>query len=220
VQAVGELDQDDAHVLRHREQHLAEILRLRFLARGELDLVELRHAVDHVGDGLAERGLDLGLGDRRVLGHIVQQRRGEPVRVEAPLRQDARHRERVRDVRLARLAELAAVRGLGELERALDERDVGRRQVVAEMSGELRDLGHAVATASALALEQHLDADLAGGDFAQRDHGGLVAIGVEHRCGPGGDLPGAVGRRERELEAVGNPGEAVFDRDAGHGGLP
>ena len=33
VQPVGELDQDDADVLRHREQHLAEALRLRVLAR-------------------------------------------------------------------------------------------------------------------------------------------------------------------------------------------
>ena len=143
VQPVGELDQDDAHVVRHREQHLAEALGLRVLARGELDLVELGDAVDHVGDGLAERGLDLDLGDGGVLHHVVQQRGGEPLRVEAPLRQDAGDRQRVRDVRLAGLAELAAMRGVGELERALDERDVRRRQVIAEVSGELRDLRHA-----------------------------------------------------------------------------
>ena len=108
----------------------------------ELDLVELGDAVDHVGHRLAERRLDLGLGDRGVLHHVVQQRGGEPLRVEAPLRQDAGDRERMRDVRLAGLAELAAVRGLGELERALDERDVRRRQVVAEVSGELGDFRH------------------------------------------------------------------------------
>ena len=38
--------------------------------------------------------------------------------------------------------ELAAVRGLGEFERALDERDVRRRQVMAEVSGEFRDFRH------------------------------------------------------------------------------
>jgi hypothetical protein len=42
----------------------------------------------------------------------VQQRGGEPLRVEPPLRQDARDRERMRDVRLARLAELPAVGGI------------------------------------------------------------------------------------------------------------
>jgi hypothetical protein len=39
----------------------------------------------------------------------------------------------MRDVRLAGLAELPAVRGLGELERALDERDVSGRQVVPQV---------------------------------------------------------------------------------------
>ena len=55
VQAVGEFDQDDAYVLRHCEQHLAEVLGLRILARLKLDLVELGDAIDHIGNGLAER---------------------------------------------------------------------------------------------------------------------------------------------------------------------
>jgi hypothetical protein len=98
------------HIARHREQHLAEALGLQVLARVELDLVELGNAVDHLCHRPAERRLDLVLGDRGVLHHVVQQRRGEPLRVDPPLRQDARDGERMRDVRLARLAELAAVR--------------------------------------------------------------------------------------------------------------
>ncbi len=143
VEPVGEFDQDDADVLRHREQHLAEALGLRVLARVELDLVQLRDAVDHVGDGLAERRFDLGLGDRGVLHHVVKEGGGKPLRVQAPLRQDARDRQRMRDVGLAGLAELAAVGRVRELPRALDERDVRRRQVIAEVSGELRDFRHA-----------------------------------------------------------------------------
>ena len=81
--------------------------------------------------------------DGGVFHHVVQERGGKPLRVEPPLRQDARDRQRMRDVRLARLAELAAMGGVGELERALDERDIRRRQVVAEVSGELRDFRHA-----------------------------------------------------------------------------
>ena len=142
VQAVGELDQDDAHVARHREQHLAEALRLDFFAGRELDLVELRHAVDHVGHRLAERRLELGLGDGGVLHHVVQQRGGKSLRVEPPLREDAGDRERMRDVRFARLAELSAVCGFRELERARHERDVRLGQVVPQMLGEFRDLGH------------------------------------------------------------------------------
>src|SRR5215470_18070791 len=56
--------------------------------------------------------------------------------IEPPLRQDAGDRQRMRDVRLARLPELSAMRGLGEFERALDERDVRLRQIVDQMSGE------------------------------------------------------------------------------------
>ena len=115
VQAVGELDQDDAHVARHREQHLAEVLGLRLLVRLELDLVELGDAVDELGDRLAEVAGDLGLGDRGVFGHVVQQRRGQRLRVEVPLREDVGDGERVRDVGLAGLAELPFVRGLAEV---------------------------------------------------------------------------------------------------------
>jgi hypothetical protein len=82
------------------------------------------------------------LGDGGVLHHVVQQRGREPLGVEPPLRQDARHGERMRDVGFARFAELAAVGGLGELERARDERDIGSGQIVPQVLGELRDLGH------------------------------------------------------------------------------
>jgi hypothetical protein len=38
VETVGQLDHDHANVLCHREDHLAIVLGLRFLARRELDL--------------------------------------------------------------------------------------------------------------------------------------------------------------------------------------
>ena len=55
VQAVGELDQDDADVVDHRQQHLAEALRLPLLARCELQPGQLRHAFDDVRHLLAEQ---------------------------------------------------------------------------------------------------------------------------------------------------------------------
>ena len=124
VQPVGELDQDDAHVLRHCQKHLAEVFRLRVFARLELDLIELGDAVDHVGDRLAERGLDLVFRDAGVLHHVVEERGGEPLRVEPPLRKNAGYRQRMGDVRLARLAKLTLMRVLRKRERALDQRDV------------------------------------------------------------------------------------------------
>ena len=55
VQAIGELDEDDADVVDHRQQHLAEVLRLTLLTRGERDGAELRHAFDDVRDLGAEQ---------------------------------------------------------------------------------------------------------------------------------------------------------------------
>ena len=143
MQPVGELDQDYPDVLRHRQEHLAEALGLELLARLELDLVELGDAVDHIGDGLAERALDLDLGDAGVLHDVMEERGGEPLRVDPPLRKDAGYRQRMRDVRFAGLAELSGMRMLGEGERALDQRDVRGRQIVTKMSGEFGDFRHA-----------------------------------------------------------------------------
>jgi hypothetical protein len=112
VRAVGELDEDDAQVTHHREQHLAERFRLRFLAVLELDLVELGDAVDDLGHGVAELRRDLRLGDRRVLDDVVQDRRDDGVGVEAQLGEDFGGRDGVGDIGLAGLALLAAV-GLG-----------------------------------------------------------------------------------------------------------
>ena len=54
VEAVGELDEDDAHVLGHRHDHLPVVLGLRLLAGLELDARQLRDAVDERGDLVAE----------------------------------------------------------------------------------------------------------------------------------------------------------------------
>ena len=56
VEAVGELDQDDAHVLGHRDDHLAVVLGLRLLAAREADARQLGDALDEVRDLRAELG--------------------------------------------------------------------------------------------------------------------------------------------------------------------
>ena len=72
VEAVGELDDDDAHVGDHGEQHLADVLGLVVLAVGELDFVELGDAFDDVGDLLAEAAGNVGGGDVGVFDGVVQ----------------------------------------------------------------------------------------------------------------------------------------------------
>src|SRR5437764_3672764 len=50
----------------------------------------------------------------------------------------------MRDVRFAGLTKLTAVRRFGVFERPLNQSDVGRRQVMAEVAGEFRDLRHEI----------------------------------------------------------------------------
>jgi hypothetical protein len=109
VQAVGELDQDDADVLRHREQHLSEVLRLVLLAALELDLAELREARDQRLDLLAELLLELLRGGERVLDRVVQQAHRDRHGVEPHVGQDLGDRQRMAQVGLARQAHLPLV---------------------------------------------------------------------------------------------------------------
>jgi hypothetical protein len=129
VEPVAELDQDDPDVAGHGQEHLAEVLRLALLARAPRQLAELGHAVDQEGDLLAE---DLGqLLDRGggVLDRVVQEAGAHARHVQLELRDDVRHRQRMGDVRVARLPHLALVRARGELVRAPDQADVSARVV-------------------------------------------------------------------------------------------
>ncbi len=132
VHAVGELHQDDAQVAHHRQQHLAERLRLRLLAALELDPVELGDAVDQLGHVRAEPRRQLILGRRGVFDDVVQDRRHDGVGVQAQIREDGRGRHRVRDERFAREAFLPAVRRGAELGCLADARDLLGRQVSAD----------------------------------------------------------------------------------------
>ena len=77
VEPVGELDQDDARVLRHRHDHLPVVLGLRVLAALELDPGQLGDAVDELRDLVAELGADSWSGvDAGVLDDVVQERSG------------------------------------------------------------------------------------------------------------------------------------------------
>ena len=52
VDAVGQFDQDDADIARHRQQHLAEVFRLLLFLGVPRNLAELGHTVDekrHLG---------------------------------------------------------------------------------------------------------------------------------------------------------------------------
>ena len=80
VQAVGELDDDDADVLGHRQEHLAQVLDLRVFFRLVRDARQLGDAVDELRDLVAELLGDLLARDDRVFDDVVQQRGGDRLR--------------------------------------------------------------------------------------------------------------------------------------------
>jgi hypothetical protein len=84
-------------------------------------LAELGHAVDEERDLLAEQLAELLDRRGRVLDAVVQEAGAHAGDVELELGDDLRDRERMADVRIARLARLAVVRGRGEVVRAADQ---------------------------------------------------------------------------------------------------
>ncbi len=113
VQAVGEFDQDDADIARHRQQHLAEVFRLRLGFVLELNLVQLGDAINQLRHRFAEFVCDLIRTYAGVFDYIVQQGGDQGLCVEMPAGEDLGYRQRMRDVRRAALAKLAFVRGGG-----------------------------------------------------------------------------------------------------------
>ena len=109
VQAVGELHQDDADVVDHRQQHLAEVLGLALLARRERDGADLGHPFDDVRDLGAEQLLDPLDRRERVLDHVVKQPGGNRHGVELHVGEEVGDGEGVDQVRLARVTDLASV---------------------------------------------------------------------------------------------------------------
>ncbi len=109
VQPVGELDEDDARIPRHRHDHLAVVLDLRVLAARELDPRELRDALDELRDLVAELALDVGDVTARVLDDVVEQRCCQRLLVEMERGEDLRSAPRMPDEVLARAAALPFV---------------------------------------------------------------------------------------------------------------
>ena len=109
VQAVGELDQQHAHVVGDGEQKLAQVLGLLRLLGDEVELLQLGQALDQRADVGAEQAVDLGAGGVGILDGVVQERRGDGRVVELEIGEDRGDLERVREVRIAGGAHLLAM---------------------------------------------------------------------------------------------------------------
>src|SRR5207245_11687929 len=77
VPPVAGLDQPHPHVVRDRQQQLAQVFRLLGLFGDEFEFLELGKTFDQRADVLPEHLVDLGAGCGSILDSIVQQRGGD-----------------------------------------------------------------------------------------------------------------------------------------------
>ena len=60
MQAIGKFDDDNANVLGHGEEHLAQRERLLLVHAIDFDVGELGHAIDKLGHRIAKQAGDIG----------------------------------------------------------------------------------------------------------------------------------------------------------------
>ena len=105
VQPVRQLDQHHPDILAHGQDHLAQGFSLGLLLVGEVQLVQLRHAVHQLGDLIAELLADHIQGNAlAVLHRVVQEPCRNGGRVDHQLRQDAGHKAGMNKIGLPALA--------------------------------------------------------------------------------------------------------------------
>ena len=115
VEAVGQLDDDDADILGRGQDHFAPVLRLRLVARGELQGLYLGHAQDQLVDLRTELLPEGVAGHRGVLQHVVHEARGYGLQVHLEIHQDLGDSRAMDEVDLSRSALLVRVRVQGKL---------------------------------------------------------------------------------------------------------
>ena len=142
VHAVRQLDQNDAQILGHGHEQLAEVFRLLGLGRGQLQVGQLGDAIDQLGHFDPEQARHLGIGRLRVFDGVVQQGRDDGGIVQPLFGQDGGNRNRMREVGLAGLAGLAFVHlqaiGIGPPDQVL----IRARIVIADEGDQVFDVDH------------------------------------------------------------------------------
>ena len=106
MQAIGELDQEDANVVGDREQQLAQVLGLLGLARDQLQPLQLGEPFDQRADLVAEDVVDLGARRLSILDGVVQQGSYDGGVIELEVGQDRRNLERMGKIGIAGRARL------------------------------------------------------------------------------------------------------------------
>ena len=139
MQAIRQLDQDDADIVTHGHQHLAEIVGLGLRLGTELDLGQFADAVHQFRDALSEAAPQFLFRRLGVLDHVMQYGGDQGLVVHVHVRQYAGHCQGVMDIGFAAHAVLSFV-GLGaEFIGAAYAIHLVRRQITA---GQLLQFGY------------------------------------------------------------------------------
>jgi hypothetical protein len=101
VQPVGQLDQQDAQILAHRQEEFPQVLGRAFAFGQRLDLRQLGNAVHQPRDFGTEVVFDLVDRRQRVLDRVVQQRGDNRFQIELQLGHQAGHLDRMAEIGVA-----------------------------------------------------------------------------------------------------------------------
>src|SRR6266508_970613 len=144
VQPVGELDEDDADVVDHRQEHLAEVLRLPFLAGRKRNRADLGHALDDVRDLLTEELFNPLNRRERVFDDIVEEPGGNGDRVELHVGQKVGDGKWMNQVGFTGMAYLSPMLERREDIGAPQQLNVGVRTVGPDLFEEILEANHGI----------------------------------------------------------------------------
>ena len=115
VEPVGELDDENADVLAHRQEHPAQVLRLPLLFAFELQGSQFGDTLDEQRHFFPEVVLHIFFSIGSIFDDIVQQTAHDGHLVHAEFCQDLRHRDGMDQIRLAGLSELPFMHLFGHI---------------------------------------------------------------------------------------------------------
>ena len=141
VEAIGKLDQHDANVVHHGENHLPDVLGLAGFRSHHVEAADLGDAFDQVGDLGTEAFFNSRQREFRVFNNVVQERGGQRGGIQAHVSKDVGHFEEVQKVWLAGAAELGAMAFGGNFVGAAYQPRIFRRAMFAELGEEFFEAG-------------------------------------------------------------------------------
>ena len=162
VQAVGQLDQHDAHVRHHRQKHLAHVFGLARFRRLDVQAADFRNALDQMRYFRPKTFFNARNGILRVFYGVVENCCGQRDGIQPHIGEDMRNFEQMREIRLTGTAELVVMPLRSDLVRAADDPGVLGGTVLLELFEQLFQAGvelpnraHAVEAQRQIARRRH-----------------------------------------------------------------